>query len=334
MRVMIECCGITGGLICIRCAWTWQTSWELLPTACQGESWTISKQWEDDCFRFWNALCHIFALLPPWEFMSTFAHLLLTTLQTSINYATACALLLQMLDLIGFDTTARNYELTSVGLCLSCFRSGVLQAPHQVVCNPPVNWPVEEFVHNSHNKQTIEKRLIRLFPSQNRQGLIFEVWLSYSGDYERDMERLKTVLISRKTWNFDTESRTRVYDDLYRSCAQLAHAARMAMVAMLQVVQTLCFTVTLLCWLAWYCALWWPALDKEIVTVFCIESSAVQDSSCCEMKVWSSIRDRYLTVTNDLLALSLFGSIICWPRVPAVATLLDRLSNPSHARLL
>lgn len=47
------------------------------------------------------------------------------------------------------------------------------------------------------------------------------------------MERLRTVIISRLK---DADSKSRVYEDLYRSCAQLAHAARMAMVAMLQVI--------------------------------------------------------------------------------------------------
>lgn len=45
------------------------------------------------------------------------------------------------------------------------------------------------------------------------------------------MERLKTSVLNRLK---DAESRSRVLDDLCNSCGQLAHAARMAMVAMLQ----------------------------------------------------------------------------------------------------
>lgn len=54
----------------------------------------------------------------------------------------------------------------------------------------------------------------------------------FSGEYEENVIRLKSSINNRLK---DADSKTRVLDDLYNSCGQLAHAARMAMVAMLQV---------------------------------------------------------------------------------------------------
>ncbi|GMH33034.1 hypothetical protein BSKO_00868 [Bryopsis sp. KO-2023] len=63
---------------------------------------------------------------------------------------------------------------------------------------------------------------------------MFSQWCSpgaIPGQYDQDMDRLRDTVRGRLK---DPESRGRVFDELYQSCAHLAHAARMGMVAMLQ----------------------------------------------------------------------------------------------------